>query len=314
MRSLLTILLLLSISIKVTAQVDELRIQTNIELGFSKDVLQVKITDSIEGEITVYRFDSDGHLIEDYTDNEMYDLKKTFRYEGNKLVERTKIFKNSYSDYYENEAFVYDGDRIVSAKHTIKSLDENTGDYKDKAVKSFTYENGRLQSAKKVYSGGRKEEEKYFYTFGDSLYKTKLIVDKNFEDGSVFYKEYKNGNRVVVDSYKENESMPYRREIRIYNDDGKLINESLYSDGKKWSEFKYTYENGFLSKSQVYEMGNLREESTYDKFGNNVYIDSNGILPYSYEYNDRNDPVSRKFHDHSGLKITNIRRYEYVYR
>lgn len=150
-------ILLLTITTALGQEQEE--IETNTSLGFSKDVLQVMVTDSALSETIQYKFDSNGYLIEESKAGENFSLRKTFRYEGNKIIERTKTFKNAYSDHYEKETFVYDGDRLVGAKHVINSLDENTGDYKDKAVQTFTYENGKLKTVKKVYSGGRKEEK-----------------------------------------------------------------------------------------------------------------------------------------------------------
>lgn len=290
------------------------KIITNTSLGFSRDVLQVRETDSVDNKTTLYKFNNEGYLIEETSGNEVFTLKRTYQYKDNKIIERTKTFKNAYTDHYENETFVYDGDKIMSAKHTVNSLDENTGDYKDKAVQSFTYEGEKLKSVKKVYSGGRKAEENYFYTPGDTLFRTRLIIDDSFEDGNILNKEYKNGNRVVIDSYNEGENVPYGREIRIYNDDGKLINQGMYSEGEKWNEYKYVYENGVLLKAQFYEMGDLRQEFFNDRYGHLIKNIQSGITTlFRYEYNEKNDPLVMRSYSESG-ELYNVRSYEYVYR
>lgn len=305
-------ILLLTITTALGQEQEE--IVTNASLGFSKDVLQVRVTDSVEREVTEYKFNNDGYLIEERKTGEIFTLIRTFRYDGNKITERTHTFKNTYRDHYEKEIFVYEDDRIVSAKHIINSLDKTTGNYKDKAVQTFTYKNGRLKSARKEYSGGRTEEENYFYNPGDSLFKTRLIVDDSFEDGSILEKEYKNSNRAIIDSYSEGEKVPHGREIRTYNDEGKLINLSSYFEIKKVVEYKWFYENDYLSKLQEYEMEFLIGETIYNQFGHEIkYTKRGNTISFDYEYNDRNDPIVKKSHNALG-NVYNTWRYEYVYR
>lgn len=108
--------------------------------------------------------------------------------------------------------------------------------------------------------------------------------------------------------------MPHGREIRTYNDKGKLINLSSYYETKKVEEYKWFYENDQLSKLQEYEMEFLIGETTYNQFGHEIkYTKRGDAISFDYEYNDMNDPIVKKVHDDLG-NVYNTWRYEYVYR
>lgn len=290
-------------------------IVTNVKLGFSENVMKVVEIDSLGSDTIIYQFNDKGYLIESKLGNERFLLNESAVYENNKLVKKTKQFKNNFCKSFESKTFTYESERIKSSFEIVNGIDESGDKYNIKSDKKYTYKKGLLVSTKCISNKGRTVEENYFYNESNGLAKKTLITDKspNYfgETIHIVEEEFRNENVVTINSHDKEKNLLFK-EVLIYDEQKNLIQHTRFYQEEEMEKFLYTYVDGILVNKLHYLEGVKSNEIEYNNHGDVIKNAINRTAEYSYEYNTHTDIVTKKLY--SGGTIHNIWKYSYTYK
>ena len=189
---------------------------------------------------------------------------------------------------------------ISNYKDGLKHGIETKYDYDDGKVSSITpYTNGKKNGVQEQYNSLGRLSSKI--TYRDDIW----MVYKKYDKNGVLYEEIhnKDGEEIFYD-IKTNQPMAgVHQEFR---DDGTLLNETPYKNGKKDGTVKYYFDNGVLFLEENYKNGQLN--------GVLKRYNENGTVKRERFYVDDLITGEKEFYENGKLKREETDSFTRVYR